>query len=180
MTRKLGGYDNSTPNVQIKVAPENVSRLRDLLAQPQNIDLYEAGIKGKDFAECLAEIAASLDIAIDGWLNTADDVNNFCGTLCEAVQNRKLPGMKQSPHKQAGGLMDVELVERTDGTVTLEEVGEAIGSTGASERGTGPYTICDNCKDSFVCCISRSCRNGTPVQQLENTIAVLKQHGIIH
>src|ERR1700761_1807864 len=56
----------SIPGMVIKRHPEEIGRFREELALPHNKDLYDAGMRGETFEECIAEIAAGLHIKMDG------------------------------------------------------------------------------------------------------------------
>lgn len=109
------GEDRTSHSMLIrKVPPPAVARLAQLLQQPQNKDIHDAGIKGKDFSECLGNIAAFLDIALDGQY----DVPDLCNLLCRAIDSRGTLG--NSPHKLDDRLVNAELVERENSFELVE------------------------------------------------------------
>lgn len=168
---RQAGYKDEHHLIQEKVTPMSIQMLAKELAEPQHVDIYEAGKLGKSFEECMGIIAAKLDIALDG----SYDAAMLADVLLQALRRRK-PGAIQNHHLADPRLKNVELVERQN-TVTLEEVGEQYKVKGIKEaaEGEGPYTICRTCINSFDCITNRSCKNGTPAQQLGNTMKVLKE-----
>lgn len=163
------GYKDDHALIEEKVVAESIQLLAREIALPQNKKLYDEANKGTTFEECLGTIAARLDIAVDG----SYDAATLADVCLQALRRRK-PGAVQNHHIHDPRLVNAELVE-TKEFLTLEEVGDQheikLKEADASE---GPYTICRTCITSFDCIQERTCKNGTPAQQLGNTMKILK------
>ena len=82
-------------------------------------DICEFAIQGKTFEECLGLIALKLDIVLDG----VYDASDLCGLLTTALRCRSsgyTDAIRNLP-----GMVDVEIVETSDGVI-LQEPGAAI------------------------------------------------------
>lgn len=167
--------DRSHSLLVIKRTPEALVQLRSRLCQPQHEDIYNEAVKAATFEEVLGTVAAMLDIAVDGYV----DVDNFCTTLCTALDNRGDRRFTGQPHLTAPGLVNAEMVERS-GTITLEKVEELELEDRIKRESTvdeGRYTICRGCTTSFDCIANRTCGLGKPAAQLGNalTLKTLKE-----
>lgn len=123
---KSYGYHKPLPTLLIKEPPASLLALRAELALPANIDIYQAGIKGTSFEDCIGIIAAQLDIALDGDY----EPDKLCEVLVEAMRARGK--FASQPHLRAQGLVAVELEER-DGEVEIKEVKDEDGIIIAGE-----------------------------------------------
>lgn len=159
----------SIPGLAIKRHPEEVIAFREQLALPENKDLYDLGMKGNTFEECIAEIAAGLKIRLDGDYHPLLLLN----VLTEAMKNRGRGGLLVSPYLAAADLKPVTKDMMEQDLLTLFDFGETYGTISPRQTGRGPYTICDDCDSSFDCISSRSCKLGKPAIQLENTMQVI-------
>lgn len=158
----------SIPGMVIKRHPEEIVRFREELAKPENADLYNMGIKGNTFEECIAEIAAGLKIRLDGDYHPLILLN----MLTEAMQNRgKISTL--SPYLTAADLKPYTKDMMEQDLTTLFDFGESYGTISPGQEGRGPYTICDDCEHSFDCITARACKLGKPAIQLENTMKVI-------
>lgn len=162
-------YDRtSIPGMVIKNDPDEVIAFRLVLNKPENKDLYDAGITGKDFSDCLGIIAAKLNIRLNGEY----DGLALLKMLTNAIQNRGQIGLT-TPYLLAAGLKPMTKDMMEQDVLALFDFGETYGSISPSQTGRGPYTICDSCVHSFECITARSCELGTPAVQLENTMKVI-------
>lgn len=74
----------SAPRTTIVPLPASLIALRKELAKPKNNDAFNAGMRGRNFQECLAFVAAHLGIVLDGYY----DVPQLCDVLYEALSKR--------------------------------------------------------------------------------------------
>jgi hypothetical protein len=118
-----GGYNNPNDLVEIKEPPASIVQLRRELEKPENKDIADYAAQGTTFEDCVGRIALCLSIALDGDYDAVE----LCAMLVEAMRNRGKPGMTASPHLQAGGLVDAEIVEKVDGELTLEKANKLDG-----------------------------------------------------
>jgi hypothetical protein len=123
-----GAIDYPRKMLLIKEAPDSLIALRQLLALPENKDIYDAANKETTFEVVLATVAEKLDIVLDGTY----DVGPLCTVLAEAMKRRHMgPGLRFD----VPGLQRADIVER-ESSVTLEPVkneaeGEAVNTTSA-------------------------------------------------
>lgn len=159
----------SIPGMTIVWHPQEIIDFREELAKPENHDLWEAGIKGKNFEECIANICTGLKIRVDGEYNPLALLN----MLTFAMKNRGSIGLS-TPYMLAADLkpMTKDMLEQD--LLTLFDFGESFGTIhNPMQAGRGPYTICDSCVHSFDCITNRACEKGKPAIQLENTMKVI-------
>lgn len=162
-------YDRtSVPGMVIKHDPEEAIAFRLELNKPENRDLYEAGIVGKTFSECIGNIAAKLSIHLSGEY----DGLALLKMLTTAMQNRGNIGLA-TPYLLAAGLKPMTKDMMEQDVLALFDFGETYGTISPAQSGNGPYTICDSCVHSFDCITARACEKGTPAIQLENTMKVI-------
>lgn len=108
-------YDTDTHHLLIiKRPPDSLYAFRERLAQPQHRDIFDKAKEANTFEEVIGIVAAELSIALDG----VYEPDNLLTMLAEALDNRGK--FNSQPWRQAGGLVNAELVER-DETITLEE-----------------------------------------------------------
>lgn len=116
-----GAYDDSHHLLELKQVPESLTALRSLLAEPQNADIRDYAISGKDFEECIGRVAMYLGIVLDGDY----DVGPLCSVLVAAVERRRMPGFSTTPSAGDSRLVPAEIVE-TATSLSLE-VGQEAG-----------------------------------------------------
>lgn len=159
----------SIPGMTIRRDPDEAIAFREELNKPENKDLYDAGIKGNTFSECIANICTALKIRVDGEYSPLAIMN----MLTEAMKNRGSIGLS-TPYMMTSDLkpMTKDMLEQD--LLTLFDFGESFGTIhNPMQKGKGPYTICDACVHSFNCITNRACEKGTPAIQLENTMKVI-------
>lgn len=162
--------DTSIPGLRIIRHPEEIVNFREELAQPYNADLYQLGIKGRNFKECIAEIAAGLKIKVVGDYHPLILLN----MLTEAMKARGRSGGVLSPLMQHAELKEYKKEDLEQDLFTLFDFGESYGTiNNPRQTGKGPYTICDDCTTSFDCISVRACHRGNPAIQLEQTMKVI-------
>ena len=161
------GYSSPHHLIEKKEVPPSFEALVRELQLPQNHDLAKrAEAAGPTFELCLGQLAADLDIVLDG-AYTPEDLEKLFGILVERLRQRTGP-LNKLPHLVDARLVNVELVE-TKQEIILEEVGRELKTVGA-KAGDGPYTICDRCTTAFECCTNRACALGKPAVQLGKTV----------
>lgn len=72
--------------IEQRESPASLVALRNELALPQNKELYDYGIQGRNFEECLARIAHKLGIALDGLY----DVPELCDVLLTVLRRKSV------------------------------------------------------------------------------------------
>jgi hypothetical protein len=100
-----GAYKNEHALIEEKVVPESLVELRKEL--PKHPDIFLLANRGKTFEECLAIIAAELNILVDGYY----DVEDLCELLVKTLQCRHVRN-SLSPHDPR--LVPVDITEGFD------------------------------------------------------------------
>lgn len=72
--------------IEQREPPASLVALRKELALPQHKELYDYGIQGRNFEECLARIAHKLGIALDGFY----DVPELCDVLLTVLRRKSV------------------------------------------------------------------------------------------
>lgn len=159
--------------LQIKDPPDIWIAFRQELNSGRHQDIVDACSDLKTFEESMGEIAARLDIALDG----AYDPVELASVLYAAMKRRNSGAIQN--HKIDSRLVPVELVER-ENTMTLESLADLDHAADdlqlklkEAPADEGRYTICNSCDSSFDCISNRTCRLGRPAVQLGNTIRTL-------
>lgn len=155
--RHLGGVDNSTHHLlSIKRPPLSLQVLREELLLPQHRDIYNAAAKEKTFETALGQIAAMLDIGLDGEY----DPDDICSLLITALRHRSRVGA--SPASMDSRLVAVDLVERA-GSVTLDFAGAFFDPAllpQPSMDGFGAWMAeqgCRVCEARLACLAAQEC-----------------------
>lgn len=155
---KCYGYHSPNSLLLIKEVPEEMLMLRRELAQPQNYDLLIRASEGATFEECIGNLAADLNILLDGDY----DVPELCEVLLNAVRARHNPGVNKSPHKVDKRLKNVEIIEDAEKFEIIESAQKNLAP--------GRFTICLRCQTSFDCINENCCKldqpEAVPVQKL--------------
>jgi hypothetical protein len=178
------GVDHETHALlEIRQPPPSIIALRDELEKlrtshnEQDRKLYEKVKAENTFEGCIGELAAGLDILLDGMY----DVEPLCGVLVDCLRKRHL-NINQ-PHLRNNQLVNVELVERAD-TVGILEVEGDIGTIAKRVEASGPVLKptdeqrqIDTLADAGIAAAERreflgknipSCRCGSKQVQLRN------------
>jgi hypothetical protein len=160
----------SVPGMTIIRHPQEIIDFREELSKPENHDLWEAGMKGKNFEECIANVCTGLKIRVDGEYDPLALLN----MLTMAMKNRGQIGLS-TPYMLAAELKPITKDMMQQDLLTLFDFGESYGTiNNPLQEGRGPYTICDSCVHSFDCITNRTCEKGKPAIQLENTMKVIE------
>lgn len=110
-----GGYDDGHSLLELKLIPDSLTRLRNLIQQPENKDICDYAEQGATFEDCCARIGTFLGIVLDGTYDAAP----LCTMLCEAIEGRKVAGYSSNPAGASSSLVSAEIVE-TQGELRLE------------------------------------------------------------
>lgn len=72
--------------IEQREPPASLVALREELALPQNMQVFDYAILGRNFEECLARVALMVGIAVDGYY----DVPELCDVLVTALKKRSV------------------------------------------------------------------------------------------
>lgn len=76
----------SDERIEQREPPASLTALRNEIALPQNSEVFNYAIQGRNFEECLARIAFLLGIALDGFY----DVPELCDVLVTSLRKRSV------------------------------------------------------------------------------------------
>ena len=116
-------YKETHSLIEEKIVPDGLLRLRQELQHPRHNKLMSLALKGKDFAECLAIIAAELGIVVDGYY----DVDKLCNVLYKALCQhngviKNIPELIPAELKETED--SIEITHRPDAfTMMMREAG---------------------------------------------------------
>lgn len=127
--RTLDSYGYSHPHhlIQINEPPASLLELRRLLSLEENQDLRDYAIEGGDFSQVMARLGTILGIGLDGYYDGAE----LCGVFVNAIHGR-MKGLQ--PHLSDVRLVQAEIIEKEDGSISLESVDERVPSTTGKQR----------------------------------------------
>lgn len=141
--------------------PPELIEFRNELAKPNNRDIYDKAIAEPSFEDAIGQVAACLDIALDGMY----DVPDLCKLLTKALVARGTLG--NSPTQLDNRLVSAGIVER-ENELSLERMGEVQAPLTAKELEIRQHNKfmeehgCKICDHRTLCREANKCLGNTP------------------